>query len=87
MKKYFSKDWKFFWRQDSFIGNWYGVIMNRMGLMILNLGRKLLRKGGGKFRGTYYQNCSWCGSKNWLSVSRNGCRCMSLTSCDNKGFV
>ena len=77
MTKYFSKNW----RQDSFIGNWYGVAMNRLGLRLLKLGRKMIGKGGGTFRGKYYSNCSWCGDGGDYSgglhhsYSRKGSRC------------
>ncbi len=89
MKKYFSKDWKFFWRMDSFIGNWYGVALNRLGMLFLKLGRKMLRKGGGTFRGKYYSNCSWCGDGGNYSqglhhsYSYKGSRCTNTpTRCD-----
>lgn len=92
MNKYFSKDWKFFWRQDSLIGNWYGVFLNRFGVLLLNLSRKLIRKGGGTFRGKHYSNCSWCGDDGYgrcdTSYSHVGARCMSRhKTCDNQPKV
>jgi len=84
MKKYFSKDWKFFIRMDSVIGQWYGVFINRMGMKLLSIGRKLIGKGGGTFNGKYYQNCSWCGDTQGsgglhMSASRKGMRCERQT--------
>ena len=87
MKKYFSKDWKFFWRQDSFIGNWYGVFMNRLGMVLLKAARKSLRIGGGTFMGKYYSNCSWCGTDSLGSYSSRGSRCLSSKPCDSQPFV
>lgn len=90
MKKYFSKDWKFYWRYDSPIGNLYGVILNRIGLIFLTIGRKCLRRGGGKFRGKYYQNCSWCGviyTDAHMHISRKGNRCGITTHCYKKPLI
>ncbi len=81
IKKYFGKDYKFFWRNDSILGNIYGVILNRLGVLLLKLSRKLLRKGGGSFRGKFYSNCSWCGGVQTretglhMHISRKGARC------------
>ena len=90
-KKYFTKDWKFYLRNDSKIGNWYGVLLNRIGLQLLKLGRKALRKGGGTFRGKHYMNCSWCGDSQeypeglHMSVSRRGARCCKVKPvCNNR---
>ena len=103
MNKYFSKDWKFFLRNDSLIGNWYGVALNRLGVLLfrqgyLNIGRRLIRKGGGTFRGKHYFNCSWCANTQeyyeglHFTFSRKGGRCGIRRSgydkyCDRQPFV
>lgn len=80
-KQLLGKEYKFFWRRDTFIGNLYGVILNRLGMKLLNLGRKMIRKGGGKFRNEHYQNCSWCGGVQnvntglHMHISNKGLRC------------
>ena len=94
MKEYFGKDYKFYWRNETIIGNWYGVLLNRLGIKLLNIGRTLLRKGGGSFRGNYYSNCSWCGDVQTpmtgmhMSVSRKGSRCTrEQPRCDKQPLV
>lgn len=94
VKKYFSKDWKFFWRYDSIIGNIYGVILNRLGLLFLTIGRKMIRRGGGSFAGKFYSNCSWCGAEQTVSTglhmhcSRKGSRCgIRNKDCHDQPFV
>ena len=80
-KQLFGKDYKFFWRYDTAVGNLYGVVLNRLGMKLLTLSRKMLRKGGGHFRDKYYQNCSWCGGVQNINTglhmhaSNKGMRC------------
>jgi hypothetical protein len=103
LTKYFGKDWKFFWRMDSFVGNWYGVALNRIGVYVfrrghLTIGRKLIRLGGGTFRGKFYSNCSWCSYTQehyeglHFTFSRKGGRCGIkrigyAEKCDTQPFV
>ena len=94
VNKLFGKDYKFFWRHDTVIGNIYGVVLNRLGMLLLTLARKLIRKGDGNFRDKHYSNCSWCG-RSWdkgfgldFTRSNKGSRCGCLPiSCDQQPKV
>lgn len=91
---FFNKDYKFFWRHETTIGNLYGVVLNRLGMLLLKLARKVLRKGGGSYKGKFYQNCSWCGGIQTretglhMHVSRKGSRCgISYKQCCDQPYV
>lgn len=87
IKRYFGRDYKFFWTQSKI---WKTLICKPstyFGLKLLkyNIGKKLLRIGR--------ERCSWCGAKQtretgmFMSVSRKGLRCMSFKECDKKPYI
>lgn len=70
----------FYIRHETTIGAIYGIVLNKIGMLLLRWARKLIASGGGNFKGKRYDNCSWCGKefKNIAQYShygKNGLRC------------
>lgn len=86
IKRYFGKDWKFFWTTSKVWKIFICKPSTYFGLKLVkyNIGKKLLRIGR--------ERCSWCGAKQtresglFMSASRKGLRC-SNKDCMDKPYV
>ena len=87
LKRYFGRDWKFFWTQSKIWKLFICKPATYFGLKLVkyNIGKKLLRIGS--------ERCSWCGAEQtretglFMSASKKGFRCMGLRDCHNKPYI
>ena len=86
IKRYFGKDWKFFWTTCIVWEKIVKIPCDFLGLKLLVVSKKLLRIGS--------KSCSWCGDKQnrntglHMSASKKGLRCCRLNKdCDKQPYV